>query len=87
MPSVDQKRPRVSLQERPIAMPIVARSRMIAAGTRKSFVDSHSTIGRNARTSSTPSTTAAGGATAARPKMATPTIANATTIAAIRSSE
>ena len=37
-----------------MAPPIVAPSRMIAAGTRKSFVDSHSTSGMTASTSSTP---------------------------------
>ena len=49
MPSAGQKRPRMRVHERPIASRIVACSRMIAAGTSRSFVVIQSVTGIAAR--------------------------------------
>ncbi len=65
IPSAGQNRPRVSVQERAIAPPSVACSRMIAAGASSSLIMSHRVSGIAARITRTVRPTAASGA--ARP--------------------
>ena len=69
-PSADQKR---APDQRPRArdrLPMVACSRMIAAGASRSFVDSHSISGKAASTTRTVRTTATGSATTPMPMIA-----------------
>ena len=86
-PSAGQNRPRISVQDRAIAPRIVACSRMIAAGTSSSLVDSHSVSGIAASTTRIVRPTATGSAAKPSAMMLAATTAMRVSTANVSSSE